>query len=600
VSQNHITQLKYRPEIDGLRAIAVLSVFLFHLNHQWLPGGFVGVDIFFVISGYLITSLLYIDFNAGKFSLSRFYQRRIARIFPALFTVALVTIVGAAFIYSPLDFARAGSSLIAAVLSVANIKYAFQGNYFTASPDAQPYLHYWSLSVEEQFYMLFPLILYLIFRYGRRYLTAFLAAVGIASLIVCVVFTHMKPVWAFYLLPTRAWELCSGSILATLPFPERNERTFSLLSWAPVVGLFLIGSSLGLLHEGSDFPGWKAIIPVVGAAAIILPAPQRCDAVHKLLSHPMMVQIGKMSYSLYLWHWPVFSLIDYRFYLLPEGSRLLLKVSLSVVLTIFTFYLVENRSRIFLNRPDSCRLAYMALTACLAVSIPLGFTIRKNNYIDAKVADVANGGLVFPGKSGASSVVLMGDSNGCMYGKLLKAICADLGDRLTVISVDGGDSLPSRSGAGENLWLSSLNVVRKTKPDYLVVANLWSLRLREDPDRLVVALDQLKPYVKHIILLNQPPTLPSEATRVSIRGGCRPPFRETVKVNTERQKVNNFLACLQSSNVSVIDTARYFKSKEGDIIYVDENGRQLFYDCTHLSDYGAEKLRGVLEQTLRS
>jgi peptidoglycan/LPS O-acetylase OafA/YrhL len=154
------SHLVYRPAIDGIRALAVLSVFIFHLDNDWLPGGFVGVDVFFVISGFLITSILLNDLETGKPSYKRFYQRRIARIFPAYFVVTISTLLLALVFYTAQDKASAGAVAIAATLFLVNIKLMFQGNYFELSPDAQPYLHYWSLSVEEQFYLLYPLILF--------------------------------------------------------------------------------------------------------------------------------------------------------------------------------------------------------------------------------------------------------------------------------------------------------------------------------------------------------------------------------------------------------------------------------------------------------
>src|SRR5271166_7057359 len=182
-----IRQFAYRPEIDGLRAVAISGVFLFHLNPEWLPGGFIGVDVFFVISGYLITSILYQDLQAGRFSLSKFYQRRIARLFPAFFTVALFTLAATSYVYSSQDFASAGANFVAASLSLANIKCMWQGNYFGISPDAQPFLHYWSLSVEEQFYLFFPITIFLIFRYARRHTVPVLAALGASSLAANIV-----------------------------------------------------------------------------------------------------------------------------------------------------------------------------------------------------------------------------------------------------------------------------------------------------------------------------------------------------------------------------------------------------------------------------
>ena len=212
---NSESSLQYRPSIDGLRAVAVLGVFIFHLKREWLPGGFVGVDIFFVISGFLITSILLRDHQRGSFSFGKFYQRRIARLFPAFFTVALVTLLGAFFIYSAQDLASCGANLVAATLSVANLKYLWQGNYFTMSPDAQPFLHYWSLSVEEQFYLLFPALFLFLCVKAHGYRTVILGALCSVSLFVCIWLTFRKPEWAFYLLPARAWELLAGSILAT-------------------------------------------------------------------------------------------------------------------------------------------------------------------------------------------------------------------------------------------------------------------------------------------------------------------------------------------------------------------------------------------------
>jgi peptidoglycan/LPS O-acetylase OafA/YrhL len=263
--------LEYRPAIDGLRALAVLSVFIFHLNHNWLRGGFVGVDVFFVISGYLITSIIYKECQKESFSLSKFYQRRIARIFPAFFTVALATLAGASFIYSPQDMASAGANLAAAALSVANLKFMMQGNYFEISPDAQPFLHYWSLSVEEQFYIFFPLLLLLLFKFARKHLALALGVLCVGSFVASVVVTYWKPVWAFYLLPTRAWELLAGCLLAVIsdhakPAPEaRWPNPLSVFSLGLIIASFL------LVHEGNHFPGYWALLPVVGAVGLLMP-----------------------------------------------------------------------------------------------------------------------------------------------------------------------------------------------------------------------------------------------------------------------------------------------------------------------------------------
>lgn len=589
--------LRYRPAIDGLRAIAVLSVFIFHLNHRWLPGGFVGVDIFFVISGYLITSIILHDCEADSFSLLKFYQRRIARIFPAFFAVALATLVGARFIYTPQDYASAGANLTAASLSIANLKYMLQGSYFQISPDAQPFLHYWSLSVEEQFYLFFPLLFLLLFKYARNHLVIVLAILGSASLLACILLTPAKPVWAFYLLPTRAWELCAGSLLAVTAIhpsvPPHARR-----SWIPVLGLLMVALSFVLLHEGPEFPGWRAILPVAGAVALISPSNAANGFVEKWLATPPLVGIGRMSYSLYLWHWPIFSLVDYRFFLASEPIRLTLKIGLSFLAAALSFLLLETPSRRFLNQPKRRPVAYAALTAALALCIPLGISIRKANYVNAELSDVAKGGLVFPGKPGAPSVILMGDSNGSMYGKVMREICADLGYKLTVISVAAGDALPSSTDKHSQLWLDSLAVVQQEKPDYIVLACLWSDVLKNNKERLTLAIESLGPHASKIILLDQPPVLPSAANRISIKNGARPPFVEDPSNQEIRLVANAFLLTLNSEKVRVVDIARTFQLSGGDIRFLDDQGRQLFHDSTHLSGHGTNLIRPMIQAAL--
>ena len=248
----HIT---YRPAIDGLRAIAVISVFIFHLNKTWLPGGFVGVDVFFVISGYLITSIILKDLHNGSFTIAGFYQRRIARIFPAFFTVGLVTVAVASYFYSSQDFASVGESLTAASLSIVNMQLMLQGNYFTVSPDSMPFLHYWSLSVEEQFYIFYPLFLVFLYKSCRKRLFLILCVFCGFSLLACVIYTTFRPIRAFYFLPTRAWELFAGCLLAI----QTDSKPSPKIRWAVSGGVLAIGLSLLLVPGGPAFPGFWAL-----------------------------------------------------------------------------------------------------------------------------------------------------------------------------------------------------------------------------------------------------------------------------------------------------------------------------------------------------
>ena len=250
--------IRYEPAIDGLRAIAVLAVIVFHLDPRWLPGGFTGVDLFFVISGFLITRIVLGEFDAGTFRLWRFYIRRAARIVPALVFVGLATLIAARFIYDSKHIGATAVALMASVLSVMNIKLCFQGNYFEASPLTQPFLHCWSLSLEEQFYVLYPLVLRAGWRRSRSAVVGILAGLFGASLIACIVMTPRMPTPAFYLLPFRAWELLAGGLLGAWVWcgqPGNRPAMAGLLRWAGTAGVV---GSIAAIRESWEFPGWVA------------------------------------------------------------------------------------------------------------------------------------------------------------------------------------------------------------------------------------------------------------------------------------------------------------------------------------------------------
>jgi len=568
----------------------VLAVFIFHLKHEWLPGGFVGVDVFFVISGYLITSILLREYARKSFSLGKFYQRRIARLFPALYSVALVTLVSAYFVYSAQDLASAGAGLTAVTLSIANFKLLFQGNYFTLSPDAQPFIHCWSLSVEEQFYLLFPAILLFLYLKANRYRTMILAVLCGASLLACIALTQARPQWAFYLLPTRAWELLAGSILANVS--ERRSPSHRKL-WVSLslTGLAFIFASLFVISERSAFPGYLAMLPVCGTVCFIGPYQDSSGWAETILSWRPLVLIGQTSYSLYLWHWPIFSLVDYRFYLASQWFRLGLKVALSLTATVLCFLLIESRGRIFFNHPHRRQSAFAFLGFSLLLFVPMGIAVRKLNYVDVNTKEVAEGGLIINRTGPNGSIVLMGDSNGAMYGKIAREIAEDLGLRLNVIAVPAGDPLPRSSGQQPELWLNSLAVVTREKPDFLVLVCDWRGKLKGDTDRLRIAVRDLGQYARHLILITEPPELPRVATRESIRNGSRPPFIENSEERAMRTASNASVKALMGNGVTVIDIEHLFAADDGRIFFTDSHGNELFQDRNHLSAAGAEQIK---------
>ncbi len=297
---------EYRPDIDGLRAIAVLVVVLFHAGFG-MPGGFVGVDVFFVISGFLITGLLARDLDAGTFSLAGFWERRVRRILPAATVVVLATLAIGLLVLIPHSADRLGRAAVAQATMLANFYYWWTVSYFGGPAELLPLLHGWSLAVEEQFYVVFPLVFVLAWRRGRRFTVIFLGIVAIASFLESIREVRSYPDSAFYLLPSRAWELLLGGIVALLPTPDRMGRpTRTVLTG---LGLAAIIGSCLWIDPTMPFPGVLAALPCLGTALAIWSEAPGLTTFGRLLALPPMRFVGLTSYSFYLWHWPVLSLL---------------------------------------------------------------------------------------------------------------------------------------------------------------------------------------------------------------------------------------------------------------------------------------------------
>lgn len=293
----------YRPDIDGLRAVAVVAVVLFHAGLPVVPGGFVGVDVFFVISGFLITNLIARDINGQRFSIAHFYERRARRILPALFAMMAMTAIVASFVLIPYIYERFALSALAAALSVSNVFFFQSAGYFDIGSGYLPLLHTWSLGVEEQFYLLFPVVMFLWARFVRRPFWMLVLALGVFSFALSVVQVRVVPEGAFYLPFSRTWELALGGWLAVgNPRPLRSPKMANLVA---VLGLGAIVVSCVRLTESTRFPGELALFPCVGAAMVIHANSARSTAVGRLLSSRPFVFVGLISYSFYLWHWPI-------------------------------------------------------------------------------------------------------------------------------------------------------------------------------------------------------------------------------------------------------------------------------------------------------
>lgn len=311
-----------RPYLDGLRGIAILSVLFYHADFG-LHGGFIGVDVFFVLSGFLIASIAVRDMDAGTFSLSAFWERRIRRIVPALAAVLLFSVLGAfLFVLYPGELRFFGNALAASAMFASNILFSTGGGYFDEFSRSSPLLHTWTLSVEEQFYILFPLAVLLCSTLARRAgkkdvrrnLLFTITSISVVSFALSLFAGYAFPDTpfvngtiknaAFYLLATRAWEIGIGVILALISFRLRSERSAELLSFT---GIALILGSVFLLNDNTPFPGIFALLPVLGTAAVILANESASTRIGSALSTPILVWFGLISYSLYLWHWPLLS-----------------------------------------------------------------------------------------------------------------------------------------------------------------------------------------------------------------------------------------------------------------------------------------------------
>ena len=379
----HAEKRDFRPDIEGLRAVAVVAVVLFHAAVPGVTGGFVGVDVFFVISGFLITGLLLRDVDThGTVRLARFYGARARRLLPASATVLVATAVGSALLLPPLQVRSVLGDAVACALYVGNYRFAIEGtDYLAAGAPPSPFQHYWSLGVEEQFYLIWPALIIgtaWALRRRRPYL-AVLAGVGAISFAVSLTWTTTMPPWAFFSLPTRAWELAIGGLVAlsAARWRELPSRVAAVAGWG---GLTLVVVSCFELGHATPYPGTAALLPVLGTALVIgagcsVPS----GGAGRVLSWPAMRMVGRVSYSWYLWHWPVLLLAPPLLgHPLGLAGRLV-AAAVSFGLAVLTLGLIENPARFAapIKRSPARGLALGAAVTAIAVSAALLLMVIK-------------------------------------------------------------------------------------------------------------------------------------------------------------------------------------------------------------------------------
>jgi peptidoglycan/LPS O-acetylase OafA/YrhL len=581
--------------IDGLRAIAVLSVVAFHIGLPGVSGGFVGVDVFFVISGYLIINHIVQELTAGKFSFAKFYARRTLRLFPPLFVMIAVTTIAAAFILvSPYEWEWFALSAVTSSLFVSNFFFLSKQGYFDLDAFEKPLLHVWSLSVEEQFYLVVPLLLFGLFVFAARRRIDFYRVLAIAaafvfvtSLIGCVMQTNIEGRnYAFYMTPWRAWEFAIGGAIGFLRKDFVANRILAEI--AGLAGLALIAASIVLIGEGARFPGYVAIVPVLGSALIIatgLAAPGSTAA--RLLSLKPLTYIGLVSYGWYLWHWPMISLARIAQFGDPSLPRDLLMAALSFAVAVATYHSVERPSRRVRESADlnkvGRRFVAIGLAASVALAVICGAIGGAGYWLTARDKALS-----------ASAASFVSDA------QCPPAICAAAKGQHGVLA---GDSHSDR------IWLTlrreaqhngaDIREIRGAPPadsDFAVLFYRWNPK----PEIYGTLDRQLAPMLKNdksrVLLVGPVPEFryraPECVLRVQRHGGdwdrCALP---RAAVEAHRAPAMTALKTFAAAhpNVRLIDPLDLF-CKDA-LCRPYENGVLLYRDSTHLTvPYGAEWL----------
>ena len=375
--QTHLAHPKYRADIDGLRAIAVLSVVGFHAFPFWVQGGFIGVDIFFVISGFLISSIIFENLHRDSFSFIEFYSRRIKRIFPALLVVLTASFVFGWIVLFPDEYRLLGKHIFGGATFIENFFYWRESGYFDNAADTKPLLHLWTLAIEEQYYIIWPLLLW--FAWKKRFnLLTIAIAVAITSFALNIGKVHSDTVAAFYSPQTRFWELMAGSILAYIKLYKQSKfdawlsavvyekasdaSSATVNNIQSLLGAALIGAGILVIKKEFSFPGWWAVLPTLGAVLIISAGPHAWFN-RAILSRKILVWFGLISYPLYLWHWPLLSFAKIEESGIPSRGIRIAVVAISIVLAWLTYSLIEKPIRFgkYSNAKTITLIVFMAI-----------------------------------------------------------------------------------------------------------------------------------------------------------------------------------------------------------------------------------------------
>lgn len=647
--------IKYRPEIDGLRAVAVIPVILFHLGFEWINGGYYGVDVFFVISGFLITSIILKELNSKSFSMLNFWKRRIRRILPLLLTVIITILISSFFIAFRPNLITYANDALAATFSYANISLFLKINdYWGSAAESSPFLHTWSLAVEEQFYLIYPFIILLLFKF-KVSLVKSLAVIIFLSLGLFIYGVIYFPNATFFLLPTRAWELAMGGLIGVInpnqiPFIKHKIRTK-----IPLLGFLFIISSY-VLFTGNNGIGISVILPVLGTAMIIAYATKE-DLLGKWLSHRFLVFIGKLSYSLYLWHWPIIVFSNYFFFKYLDNSvlQVLSVLASTIVLSVLSYSYIEKPTR---KGRHTFKLVFG-----LVVSVLIMAFVYKSNFVNTnypnefnKVAfyglyyditpnvnpvseinkqkregiiaperdstfarSFSKNGILISENSANPEIMVLGDSHGAMWAKVIDEIGSNVEVSRSFYTSVGNQpffKLPLESkqkrtkgfNSGErDLYAKSfVENLNKWSPSILIISCRWTAINDENSENLeeLIKLTLMKKV--NVILINQPPYIDKIGNNNSAQYlsylGYKPNGQNqyiTLKDTLSVSKSNNYLKQLSNKypNITVFDVHSSLRNEEKALIIENEN--ILYYDDDHLSYQGTSLFENQLELLIK-
>jgi len=621
---------KYRPDVDGLRAVAVLLVLFFHAGMQ-TSGGYVGVDVFFVISGFLITGLILKEQRAGTFSLSEFWIRRIRRIVPASTVVVAVTLVYGGVTLMPFDYDELGRSAVAQQLMCSNVFFWQSAGYFGGDSELKPLLHTWSLAVEEQFYLIYPFVFVARFRTNRAAATLGLLMAG--SFALSEWGSRNSPSAAFYLLPTRAWEMLLGGLLCFLPVPSRlSDRQSNFLGW---MGISAVLTAAFLYDSKTRFPGVSGLLPCVGTGLVIYSSSQKLTSLGRLLATPPLVGIGLLSYSLYLWHWPL--IVYYRHTLgetEPTTSGMILILGFSFILAYLSWKYIETpfrRKKFLLTRRTvlaaATASAFLIVTSSAYIVRQGGFQANADSRVVAymSAADsrhtIHNVNLtpnqlkrgevpILGAKEGRVTCLIWGDSHVMTLVPVLDVTCRDRGMKFYQATHSSTAPLLGFSSVGKwSLGEESrefnqavVDYVARNRIDLVILAAMWST-YADDPGFSRCLKDTVEALrhagarvavVRDVALQNG--NVPRILAKAAYDG------RDVQRIGTsdvEYRAANatseQAFQALDSRHVTLLDPAPYLVDIK-EIWRAEYDGTAMYRDAHHLSIEGAMRLRPLFRK----